>query len=197
MENYVYIKKSLPNRYIEFHEPLNINDYNIGNTWADYHNNYWILLNESQLLFHQEHPNATVYEVFRMELNGNNVTSRTLESAKQEKIAIINKYDANEINSFTINGNPMWLTVEERQQLATQISASESVGREEMTRWFNGNAFTFTISQWKQMLVALEIYSGDALNVTEAHKAAVNALTSIADVDNYDHTTGYPEKLEF
>ena len=89
----------------------------------------------------------------------------------------------------------MWLNVEERQQLATQISANEAIGRESMTRWFNGVSFTFPIAQWKQMLVALEVYAGDALNVTEAHKAAVNALTTVADVEAYDYTANYPEKL--
>lgn len=47
------------------------------------------------------------------------------------------------------------------------------------------------------MLVALEVYAGDALNVTESHKAAVNALETIEEVDNFDITTGYPDKLSF
>ena len=91
----------------------------------------------------------------------------------------------------------MWLTVDERQQIATQISANEAVGRESMTRWFGGASFTFPLTAWKQMLVALEVYAGDALNVTEGHRAAINALDSIQDVEGYDYTTGYPEKLEF
>ena len=66
-----------------------------------------------------------------------------------------------------------------------------------MTRWFEGQEFTFPIATWKQMLVALEVYAGDALNVTEAHKAAVNALNNVEDVDNYDYMTGYPDKLHF
>lgn len=47
------------------------------------------------------------------------------------------------------------------------------------------------------MLVALEVYAGDALNVTESHKATVNALNDIESVDNFDITAGYPEKLSF
>ena len=66
-----------------------------------------------------------------------------------------------------------------------------------MTRWFNGHEFTYPIASWKQMLVALEVYAGDALNVTEAHKAAVDALETIEAVDNFDITAGYPEKLSF
>ena len=91
----------------------------------------------------------------------------------------------------------MWLTVDERQQLATQINANKSIGRETMTKWFNGHEFTFPIPEWEQMLVALEVYCGDALNVTESHKAAVEAMDDADEVIAYDITLGYPEKLVF
>jgi hypothetical protein len=47
------------------------------------------------------------------------------------------------------------------------------------------------------MLVLLEIYASEALNTTERHKIAINALQTIEDVEAYDYTTGYPEKLQF
>lgn len=120
-----------------------------------------------------------------------------LARAKASKIAKLEAYDSSDaVNSFTIDGNPMWLTVDERQQIATQISANEAVGRESMTRWFGGASFTFPLTAWKQMLVALEVYAGDALNVTESHKAAINALDDIEDVEAYEFS-GYPEKLSF
>jgi hypothetical protein len=66
-----------------------------------------------------------------------------------------------------------------------------------MTRWFGGQEFTFPISAWKQMLVALEVYAGDAINVTESHKAAINNLNTIEEVEGYDFTAGYPARLLF
>lgn len=121
-----------------------------------------------------------------------------LKRAKQEKIAELEAYDQSDaVDSFTINGQSMWLTVEERQQIATQISANEAVGRDNMTRWFGGHSFTFQLATWKQMLVALEVYAGDAINVTEAHKAAIEALATIEDVEAYDFTANYPTKLSF
>lgn len=121
-----------------------------------------------------------------------------LERAKMNKIAEIDSYDhSNSVDCFYLNNNEMWLTVEERQQIATQISANETIGRETMTRWFDGNEYTFPISTWKQMLVALEVYAGDAINVTESHKAAINAMNSIEQIINYDITAGYPQKLSF
>jgi len=121
-----------------------------------------------------------------------------LERAKQEKLMALDAYDqSEEVNSFEIGGQTMWLNVEERQQIATQISANEAVGRETMTRWFGGQSFTFPLTVWKQMLTALEVYAGDALNVTEGHKAAIEALSSVEDIEGYDLTEGYPEKLSF
>ena len=121
-----------------------------------------------------------------------------LERAKQVKIAELEAYDASDaVDSFTINGQSMWLTVEERQQIATQISANEAVGRDNMTRWFGSHSFTFPLATWKQMLVALEVYAGDAINVTEAHKAAIEALATIEDVEAYDFTAIYPPKPVF
>lgn len=117
------------------------------------------------------------------------------------RVVMLNRianYDASDaVNSFTIGNQQMWLTVAERQQVATQISANESIGRESMTRWFNGQQYTFSLTTWKQMLVALEVYAGDALNITESHKAAINAMDNIADIEAYDYTQGYPEKLAF
>ena len=121
-----------------------------------------------------------------------------LQQAKDSKIAELEAYDSSEaVNSFSIGGQSMWLTVDERQQIATQISANEAVGRTEMTRWFGGQAFTFPLTAWKQMLTALEVYAGDALNVTENHRADILSLDSIEAVNAYDFTTDYPTKLSF
>ena len=121
-----------------------------------------------------------------------------LQRAKNAKIAELEAYDASEaVNAFTIGGVSMWLSVGERQQIATQISASEAVGRTEMTRWFGGTAFIFPLNRWRQMLVALEVYAGDAINVTESHRAAINDLDTIEAVEGYDYSIGYPLKLSF
>lgn len=194
---YTYIKKSIPSQFVTFNEPLSADEYNnLGTTWEDYVNNLWVLLSEEQVAFHLLYPDAKVIEVWNMELTPPHV--RTIEEAKQEKIDAITAYDQSDaVNSFSINGQDMWLTVEEREQIATQISANESVGRETMTKWFNENEFTFSLAQWKQMLTALEVYAGDALNVTENHKANIRLVSTIEAVDSYDYKTGYPTKLVF
>lgn len=120
-----------------------------------------------------------------------------LEQARMERLAALDKYDSSDsVNSFTLNGNPMWLDAPTRQQLRISIDAYQAQGIENVTKWFNGVQFTFQTSVWLQMLNALEVYASEALNVTEAHRAAINALTSIEEIDEYDFTIGYPKKIE-
>ena len=197
MEKYVYIKNNTLNKFIDFAEPLKQDEYNnIGQTWEDYLNNKWVLLSDKQVQFLKQYPSALVEEVWNLQVPQEIV--RTLEIAKLEKIDELEKYDSSiNVNIFYINDVPMWLSVEERQQIATQINANEAIGRGTMSRWYNGIEFTFPLTTWKQMLIALEVYAGDANNITEAHKAAINALQSIEDVDNYNYKVNYPEKLHF
>lgn len=121
-----------------------------------------------------------------------------LARAKAEKIIQIDNYDASSaVEEFVINGSPMWLGHELRQQIRTSADAYEAMGYENMTKVFNGVEFTFPIIAWRQMLNALEVYAAEALNTTERHKNAVEALNDIQDVIDYDYTTGYPIKLSF
>ena len=119
-----------------------------------------------------------------------------LARAKAEKIAELEEYDANEVNSFSVNGKDMWLDHDVRQQLRISLDALSQAGRETVTKWFDGVEYTYPIDVWYYMLGQVEVYASDALNVTESHKAAINALESIEDVEAYQFT-GYPEKLSF
>lgn len=121
-----------------------------------------------------------------------------LATAKSEKIKQIENYDASSnVEQFTINGTPMWLNHEVRQQIKTSVEAYIATGAETVTKIFDGVEYTFPCEMWLQMLAALEVYAAEALNATERHKNNVNAMDNIQDVIDYDYTTGYPEKLRF
>jgi hypothetical protein len=121
-----------------------------------------------------------------------------LENKRGEILKNIDEYDTSDnVNSFTIGNQTMWLTFEDRSRIKASLEAYEASGAETMTKWFGDAEYTFPISTWKQMLVALEVYASEAFNVTQSHKAAVNALDTIEALENYDYTTGYPTKLNF
>lgn len=121
-----------------------------------------------------------------------------LAAAKAEKIAQIEAYDASpNVEQFTINDIPMWLGHELRQQIRTSAIAYRASGYTQMTKVFGGAEFTFEIDVWIQMLNALEVYAAEALNTTERHKNAIDAMVNIQDVIDYNYTQGYPTKLVF
>lgn len=119
-----------------------------------------------------------------------------LELARGNKLMAIEDYDQSDhVNQFFLGGVPMWLDAPTRQQLRISIEAYQATGAETVTKWFGGQEFTFPTSAWLQMLNALEVYAAEALNVTEAHKAAVMAMDNVEDIEAYDITAGYPQKL--
>lgn len=123
---------------------------------------------------------------------------RTLEDAKQEKIAEISAYDTSDaVNSFTLGETPMWIHREDRISIMNSTTILQEAGIETTTLWNDGVKYTLPCATLIQMLQALEIYALACYDVTEEHKANVNALTTIEEVDSYDYTTGYPEHLTF
>lgn len=124
--------------------------------------------------------------------------AQLLERAKANKIAELETYnDSDAVNEFTISNIPMWLNFDERSRLQKAVDAKEAMGKTSMTKVWNGVDFTFPLSTWKAMLAALEDYAYDCQNVTDSHKAAINALESIDEVEDYNFQSGYPEKLSF
>lgn len=121
-----------------------------------------------------------------------------LERAKDEKIAELVAYDESDaVNSFTLGGQQMWLNFDERSRLQKAVDAKETLGKTSMTKNWGGVEYTFSIQQWKQMLVALEEYAYDCQNVTDGHRAAIASMGTAPDVKGYDFTIGYPPKLSF
>lgn len=121
-----------------------------------------------------------------------------LDIAKAEKQTEITENDNSaNVNSFIIGGVPMWLGFEQRSRLKASLEAIEDAGGTEMTKSFGGIEYTFSCDQWQAMINAVENYAGACQTVTEGHRQAVQTLRTISDVQNYDHTTGYPPKINF
>jgi len=118
-----------------------------------------------------------------------------LTSAKARKIDEIAEFDASaNVNAFTVNDIPMWLNHDQRSRLKASI---EVCTEPTMTKYFGGVPFVYPVEAWQQMLNAVELYADTCQTVTEAHKAEVMAMESVADVEAYDITQGYPPKLAF
>jgi len=196
-EKYIYIKKG--HGFIEFGSPMSqeLNGNVMGTTWQDYVAGKWVPLSAEQVAFKEEHPNASVLEVWRMEITPAPV--RTLEQAKSEKISAINAYDVSDnVNQFTLNGVLTdWFTPAQRSNYRNSIDAAKVVGIESLSLFVGGNAITITTTLAEQLLAQIQLYADACYIVTQQHIAAVNALDTIEAVDAFDITQDYPAKLNF
>ena len=121
-----------------------------------------------------------------------------LEEAKKAKIAEITTYDkSSAVNSFLLNDKQRWLDVNLRRSLSYSTNILKEDGEKTVDIWFDTECETIDIDNALYMLKDLEVYAKQTNNVTHQHNAEVIALTSIEDVEAYDVTNGYPEKLVF
>ena len=118
------------------------------------------------------------------------------EKARENKLMEISNYDSSiHVNIFYLAGQPLWLDAQTRQTLRISIESYQAMGIESVTKWFNDQQYTFPTAAWLQMLVALEVYAAEALNVTEMHRSVIRHLETREEIEAYDITTGYPEIL--
>lgn len=126
------------------------------------------------------------------------IISPTIEDIKRNKVDDIVAYDnSGAVNEFTIGGQPMWLDKATRAGLLLRFEAENKVGRTETTLWNGGQSYTLPLESAMQMLIALELYASECYDNTQRHLAEVAKLETIAEVEAYDYTTGYPAKLAF
>lgn len=193
-----YIKKDIKGNYYEIAEALSSNLYNnLGETYQDFLSNKWVKLNNQQLAFKNEHPNASVKEVFEMTLAPN--PEITIDSIKQSKIDEISTYDESEnVNSFIVNDTiTAWFTVEERLNYKQSIEAAKLMNVDKLSFFIGDIKLDITPELGEQMLAMIQLYADQCFIVTKQHKLNVQALETIEEVSNYDYRSGYPEKLKF
>lgn len=119
-----------------------------------------------------------------------------LSLAKKKKINEISVYDKSEaVNQFTLNGIPVWLDKDTRVGLMNSTQIEMAAGHDTTTLWLGSTSLVVNCDLAIQLLSSLELYALECYNKTAEHKANVEKLTGIEEVEAYDHTTGYPDKL--
>lgn len=121
-----------------------------------------------------------------------------LSRAKRNKVREIEAYDTSEeVNSFYMQGERMWLDKSTRAGLMLRFQAEQSMGKTETTLWYGSVMYTLLIDSAMAMLMALEVYASQCYDNTQRHMAAVEALESKEAIESYDYRVDYPVKLEF
>lgn len=119
-----------------------------------------------------------------------------IDMAKAAKIAEIAAYsDSDAVNSLTFHGIKTWLTRTVRDGYDTSITAAKNLGEPNVTFMVGDNEMQLPVEQARRVLDLVQRYADACFIVTERHKIAVKALQKVEEVEAYDYTTGYPEKL--
>lgn len=199
---HTYVNREAKYLYASFNDPLDDN-YAQGTTYEEYINGDpapWIPLSDEQLAFHELNPNASVREVINMTLDQPPVVDPVdpVEEARRNKISEIIFYDQSDnINTFTLNNQPAWLTPDKRSAYATSLSNAELLGETNIEFEINGQIYDIPVSDAKIVLAKVGRYADKAYMTTRKHIKAVKEMTSVDDIKSYDYTVGYPDKEKF
>lgn len=125
-----------------------------------------------------------------------------LERAKRQKIAELEAYDdSNAVNSFDIvmDGETMsaWIEPDKRSNYRGSLEDCELLGVTDVEVPIAGMLIPMTVADARVKLAQVQLYADRCTIVTEGHKYAINALETVEEVEAYDFSTGYPEKLVF
>lgn len=199
----IYINREAVTSFVELDNELDPEINEIGNSWDDYLSGRWVPLSEVQARFHIDHPDATAEECWRMELTPaapepEEPERDPVDEARERKMLDILRHDQSpEVNGFTVNGRPAWLTPDVRANYKNSVEAAALLGESRITFIIAGIVATATLDEARVMLARIQRYADQCTIVTERHKAAVSALTNGEEIEDYDHTAGYPERESF
>lgn len=159
------------------------------------------LYNETVALINEAHTKEEIDEIVentKSQYDSIRSSEDSIEKHRIAKIQEIELYDISEnVNGFYLNGNLMWLDKDTRVSLMNSLDLSEKTGRTFMDIWFGDVSYNLDIITAKSILTAIEMYAMDCYNVTALHRVAVKNMTSIEEIDSFDVTTDYPERLSF
>lgn len=127
-----------------------------------------------------------------------------LQQAKNKKIQEILEYDSSSsVNECFIqmgeNTLPYWANKTERNDLKDALKDCIALGRTQYRLDLRDMKISVSVSceDLMAMLSALEVYAIDCYNNTTDHIYAIEEMNSISEIELYDYTIGYPEKLRF
>ena len=121
-----------------------------------------------------------------------------LNREKEFKIEQIIRHDSSpEVNCFYIGDQELWLDKATRAGLKLRFDAEIASGHTNTTLWYEGTPFNLELANAVQTLIDIELYASACYDNTQNHIANVSKLSTVDDINNYDYTVGYPEKLRF
>lgn len=207
----IYIQKQIG--FFEQEEILP-DSYNVGKALADYENGAFLLLSDEQVAFHEAHPEASLLEVWNMELTPTPEPEPVpkpdeLVAARQQKLHEIAEQDAFS-NKFYVSvtsggvevaNQELWIDKDLRNSLYSITLPSLQSDGETMTKLWTTSTPPASIDVpivWAmEKLPLLEIYAKRTYDLRASNEAAVYAAASIEELAQIDVKANYPKFLTF
>lgn len=155
-----------------------------------------VSINEAGIIQYTEQE-KTQYAYKTYWLNNPAKSVDALSVAKQEVLKELTAYDvSSEVNSFIVNGTTAWLDKATRVGLMNSTTIAKNLGHKTITLWLGDTKLDLDCDKAIVLLSKIEMYAMECYNRTAAHRQAIEELTDIADVLQYNYKEGYPNKLE-
>lgn len=120
----------------------------------------------------------------------------SLEEMKANKIMELESYDkSNSVNVFHYNSIPMWLSREERVVIKDRFEREKAKGVELTKLYYEGRYIEVSPEIGIQLIDMVSSYADECFDATELHRSKINSLETKEEVESYDYTLSYPEKL--
>lgn len=123
-------------------------------------------------------------------------TSPTLDYIKEKLLYLQTEYDKSiEVNSFNLNGKPIWLDKATRVGLVNSLNVEKQSGKTDTTLWFNDTPIDVNIDKALALLTSIELYAKECYDNTHNHLRQIANLTTIDECLAFDITANYPNNL--
>ena len=211
----IYINKDAKPIYVELDVLLDPESNYIGQSWDDYQAGAWVLLSDEQIAFKEANPDATVEEVYNMQLAPDPIEPEPspepdpLQEARRAKLAEIRAQDefSNKFFVSVLSGGvevanvELWIDKDLRNSLySITLPALLSDNETETILWSASTPpqpLKVPISWAMEYLPYLEIYAKRTYDRRASNEAAVYAATTIEEIAQIDPKANYPLFLTF
>ena len=214
---YTYITKRNKLTYIGLDDLLDPSCNDIGESYLDFLAGKWVLLSEEQVLFKEEHPNATIREVLDMKIaerepepsQAEVIEAEVFDRAKDRKLDEIRAQDAKS-NKFFISvisegkevaNNEFWMDKDLRNSLLNVTLPALQKNGDTTTKLWSDTTPPTSIDvpiDWAlNCIPVVEIYAKKTYDMMQGNIAKVYAAKTVDEINSIDVESGYPPYITF
>ena len=182
---YNYLHKEAKGFYMQLDFELDPSIYPIGSTFEDYRGGAYVALDDAQMQFHADHPEADVEEVINMQIREPEqpTPEEQFKTLKDEKLHAMYDYFNSQL-TFSIDGVNCYVPY--RMELKEQASRKPQIKIKDKL---------MDSEQAVEALNEMSNYYDDNVVRLNEVRAALDACETLEDLQSFDYESGYPDPI--